>query len=560
VRPCVIIPTFNHGQPLSRTLEAVSLFGLPIFVVDDGSDEADRLLVTSACDRFNANMISLSVNQGKGGAMIEGFRVAHAAGFSHAVQIDADGQHEADDIRKLLDAMTEAPTALIAGQPVFDASVPRSRLYGRRLTNTCVAIETLSTSMPDAMCGFRIYPIQACMELIESIALTRRMDFDIEILVRLAWRGVPIIGVPTRVKYFADGISNFRMLRDNWLITRLHILLFFGMLIRVPTILSGRQRIARLHWSRIGERGGAIGMRVIFAIYRLLGRKAFGTVLIPVMSYFYITAKGARKASSQYLRLVRARSLELHRPSAERKLTSFQHFLSFGDAVLDKGAMWANAFDGADIEFDDPAMYERIRSDARGVCFIGSHLGNLELLRAFGKTNQRMTVHALVYTQHSRHFIQMLSRVNPEATEHMIEVDTLGPESILTLREKIAKGEHVAIVGDRTSTKHAERSIFLPFLGEAAPFPEGPFVLAHLLACPVYLIFCLKRNDGYRIYLERFADPLRLPRKDRTRALHEAVSRYVERLEHYCLEEPLQWFNFFDFWREPESSQGFGKR
>jgi predicted LPLAT superfamily acyltransferase len=121
------------------------------------------------------------------------------------------------------------------------------------------------------------------------------------------------------------------------------------------------------------------------------------------------------------------------------------------------------------------------------------------------------------------------------------------------LREKLEAGEHVAISGDRISVKHKERSIRVPFLGRPAPFAEGPFILASLLECPVYLLFCLKIDGKYRVSVEPFADPLVLPRKERRVALERVIARYSERLEAHCLLAPTQWFNFFDFWGRADS-------
>lgn len=294
-------------------------------------------------------------------------------------------------------------------------------------------------------------------------------------------------------------------------------------------------------------------MKMLLSIYRILGRWAFNLLLFPVVTYFVLTAGAARRSSRQYLLRVKGMAAVRQIPHLE-KLTTFQHFMSFGDAILDKGAMWAQAFEEQQIEFSDPRSYDNFIADNRGSLFIGSHLGNLEVLRAYGEITQNMLVNALVYTGHSKKFAQILKQANPQATEHMIEVDSLGPESVLMLKERLAQGEHVAMVADRTSVHHEERSIRSKFLGHPAPFPEGPFVIAHLLSCPVYLLFCLKQRGAYRIFLEKFADPLELPRSNRQDALEQAVDRYARRLEHYCLLAPLQWFNFYDFWQRPQRS------
>ena len=238
MRVCVVVPVYNHGTPLRTTIERLASFALPILVVDDGSDEPTKRVIGEIAERCAVTVVTLPSNGGKGAAVMAGLRAAAAQGYSHALQVDADGQHDLDDLPKLLAAARAAPAALICGAPRFDASVPASRLYGRRLTSFWVAIETLSLAMPDTMCGFRVYPVATCRALLDSVKLGTRMDFDIEIAVRLYWRGVRLVPIPTRVIYPEGGTSNFRLLEDNWLITKCHSKLFFGMLLRLPLLIA----------------------------------------------------------------------------------------------------------------------------------------------------------------------------------------------------------------------------------------------------------------------------------------------------------------------------------
>ncbi|HET8697610.1 MAG TPA: glycosyltransferase family 2 protein, partial [Gammaproteobacteria bacterium] len=164
-------------------------------------------------------------------------------------------------------------------------------------------------------------------------------------------------------------------------------------------------------------------------------------------------------------------------------------------------------------------------------------------------------VNALVFTRNSPKFNRLLSEVNPKAFDGLIEIDSLGPDTVIKLQNRVRAGEHFAIVGDRVSVRHKERSIPAPFLGRPAPFPEGPFILASLLGCPVYLLFSIKVDDKYRVLLEPFADPLELPRAERRAALEHAVRRYAARLEAHCLLAPMQWFNFFDFWEQADAGR-----
>ncbi len=545
MKVAIVVPVYNHGEPLRATAAQLAAFGLPLLIVDDGSDEATKRAIADVAERFGAAAVTLARNGGKGHAVMAGLRAAAQQGFTHAVQVDADGQHDLDDLPKLLAAARANPEALICGEPQFDQSVPRARLYGRKLTAFWVAVETLSLRMPDTMCGYRVYPLAATIAMLDSVKLGQRMDFDVEIAVRLYWHNIPIVAVPTAVRYPEGGTSNFRMLADNALIARLHTKLTLGRLWRVPMLVTRRVGAA-LHWADLGERGGVAGMHLLFAVYRLFGRAAFTVLLYPVAAYFSVAARSARRASRDYLDAVRMRLGELGRP-VPPQLTVFHHVLAFGNGVLDKVAMWADAMPNRGITADDFAMLERFRLESRGALFIGSHLGNLEMLRAVGDL-QNMTVNALVFTRHSPKFNRVLAGVSPKTLERMIQVDSLGPEAVIMLRDKLAAGEHVAIVGDRVSVRHKERSQRAPFLGRPAPFPEGPFVLASLLECPVYLLFCLKIEGRYRVFLEPFADPLVLPRAGRQEALARAIERYAARLEAHCLLAPTQWFNFFDFW------------
>ncbi|HEY9103760.1 glycosyltransferase family 2 protein [Chitinimonas sp.] len=236
---CAVVPVYNHGEAIGAVVAAIRRHGLPCILVDDGSEPgcAAVLDALAAGEPEQISLLRLPQNQGKGGAMIAGLRAALQAGYSHALQIDADGQHDADDIPVFLAESARQPEKLICGCPIFDESVPRARLYGRYLTHILVWLNTLSFEIRDSMCGFRIYPLAATVDLINSVHLGRRMDFDVEILVRLHWRGMGIVNQPTRVHYPLDGVSHFRLLMDNVLISRMHAAMFLGMLFRSPRLL-----------------------------------------------------------------------------------------------------------------------------------------------------------------------------------------------------------------------------------------------------------------------------------------------------------------------------------
>jgi predicted LPLAT superfamily acyltransferase len=304
------------------------------------------------------------------------------------------------------------------------------------------------------------------------------------------------------------------------------------------------------HWADVPERGKTSGLWIMYATYATLGRWAFALLLYPVAAYFYLTARRARRASQDYLARVRQRMDQLGEPPRAIR-GAFGHFLDFGHCIIDKGVTWGGRLPPSSIEIDNPSLFRRLRESRQGALFIG----NLEVLRAYAQVDRHISISALASTRNSPKLNKLLLSINPTAFERLIEIDTLGPESIARLQDKIHAGEHIAVAADRVSARHRERSMNVPFLGVPAPFPEGPFILASLLACPVYLLFCLRIDGRYRIYVEPFADPLVLPRRTRRQALELAIARYAQRLEAHCLLAPTQWFNFFDFWGQADSTE-----
>lgn len=234
-----VVPVYNHPATIAGVTQRIRAHGLKCILVDDGStaDCAAVLDALGAADPQGVTVLRLPTNQGKGAAVIAGFRAAHERGHSHVLQIDADGQHDCADIPAFVAQATRFPDAVVNGAPIFDESIPRGRLYGRYLTHVWVWINTLSFDIRDSMCGFRVYPLKPLMPLLQRVRIGRRMDFDSDVLVRLHWRGVRVINQATRVTYPEDGVSHFRVWRDNVLISAMHARLFLGMLLRSPLLL-----------------------------------------------------------------------------------------------------------------------------------------------------------------------------------------------------------------------------------------------------------------------------------------------------------------------------------
>jgi glycosyltransferase involved in cell wall biosynthesis len=235
-----IIPVYNH--PLKIANICITILENPVlnevFLINDGSNqECTATLRKLASDIPQIKLIEHKRNIGKGAAVLTGLAAAHKAGHTHALQIDADGQHDLRAISDFIAATQKSPNSIVIGYPQYDHTVPTSRLIGRYATHIWVWINTLSFQIKDSMCGFRIYPLPPTIALIENSSLGKRMDFDTEILVKLCWKGLPFINLPVKVAYPIDGISHFRLWRDNLLISWMHTKLFFGMLVRLPKLL-----------------------------------------------------------------------------------------------------------------------------------------------------------------------------------------------------------------------------------------------------------------------------------------------------------------------------------
>ena len=243
-KPCIVVPVYNHEHAIGAVLAGLLRHEVPCMLVDDGSSAACAAVLDALAQANpeRVTLVRLTRNQGKGAAVLSGFRRAAELGFSHVLQIDADGQHRTDDVPGFLAQARANPNAIIAGHPVYDESVPKARLYGRYATHIWVWINTLSFDIKDSMCGFRVYPVAPVNALAARHAIGVRMNFDTDILVRLFWDGLQVVNLPTRVCYPADGVSHFRVWRDNVLITWMHTMLFFGMLPRIPRLLARKWR------------------------------------------------------------------------------------------------------------------------------------------------------------------------------------------------------------------------------------------------------------------------------------------------------------------------------
>ena len=551
---CVVIPVYNHERAIGAVVEALRSSQLPVILVDDGSSAECRGVLgqIGAREQSWVSVVTLPQNLGKGGAVSAGLREAHRRGFSHALQVDSDGQHRIEDLPRFLAESQAHPEAIISGRPVFDASVPKGRLYGRYLTHVWVWINTLSFDIKDSMCGYRVYPVPRVVALLNRTRIGLRMDFDVEVLVRLHWAGAEIRQIPTAVTYPSDGVSHFQLFGDNARLSVMQAKLFVGMLLRLPLLLwrkfFGRPNTeVRTHWARMGERGSVVGMRFMVGVYRLFGRGLFSALLLPVMLYYFLVVSRARRASLEYLARL-AHSAPALRLRATWP-TSFQHFVSLGQVMLDKVLIFSGGLTLSDVTVHArEVMYDRVERGQGGVV-LTAHVGNLEAMQALSEINDSLRLTILVHTKHAAAFKRVLDEVKPTRKPNLVEVTDLTPDVALQLADRVAKGEWIVIAADRVPVG-SDRSIEATFLGERALFPAGPHVLAGVLGCPMVLMMALKQEGRYHVHYELLTERLEWSRSTRNEVLAKSVQRFADRLGHYCALAPLQWFNFFPFWRQ----------
>lgn len=244
-RPCVLIPVYNHAAAIERTCEGARRLGVPLLLVDDGSDRECAAALDALAREQDVTLVRLPANRGKGAAVKAGLREAARLGFTHALQVDADGQHEAADLPPFLADLDAATEELRIGYPRFDASVPRHRFYARYATHVLVWLDTLSLELRDTMCGVKLYPVAAVNRLVAEHDCGDRMQFDTELPVRWVWAGRAVRNLPVRVYYPLDGVSHFALWRDNRQLTVMHLRLLCGMLRRLPRLLTRRRRQAK---------------------------------------------------------------------------------------------------------------------------------------------------------------------------------------------------------------------------------------------------------------------------------------------------------------------------
>ena len=559
-----LVPFYNHPQNIKALIAALKTYELPVIVVDDGSDEASKLILAELERTEGILLLTRAQNGGKGIAMKDGFKFALNRGFSHVLQIDADFQHDAALIGEFLRQSEMHPQSIVCANPIYGEDAPKSRVYGRKITNFWVAINTLSLGIKDAMCGFRVYPLEQ-LKKAAAKSKTNRMEFDIEILVNAVRQGIDVCWIDTCVRYEKGGVSHFKILRDNALISLMHAKCFFSlpkfMLSKIwracginlseknaasaQNYVEPQENAEQNLWWKKQERGGAFFLRLSLFLSQILPEFALKLIVKIVVWFYYIFSKNERENIAAF-----RRNLSVFAGSQTLKGTSvFSHFEAFGGAICDKFRVWKGKIKDDELEIID---LERIKSELigaqKGQILLTAHLGNVEICKALAARVKGFRMVILTYDENSRKFNEVLREISKnDGSVRMMLVNELDVAAMLELKNIVESGEHIGIMGDRTPLG-GDKAARVKFLGKEASFNYGPYLIAGILGVKISSLWCQKIGGKFRIELVPLASAVKLGR-DRAAAAREYLQIYVRELENRCKQTPAQWFNFFDFWR-----------
>lgn len=299
--------------------------------------------------------------------------------------------------------------------------------------------------------------------------------------------------------------------------------------------------MSQQHWAGQRERGSFILMKVTAWLARKLGRRLISPLLYLIVLYFYLFGAKARRSIRQYQYNLAKWS---GRPALQpTRLSVFRQFMSFADTLLDKLDVWNGKLGLDQVTVIDSS---HTHLQGRGQMLVAAHLGNLEVCRALAELGEQVTINVLVHTKHAEQFNRLLGDAGARNLR-LIQVSELDAAIMLQLSERLERGEWLAIAGDRVPLT-GSRTVTVDFLGKPAAFPQGPWLLAGLLRCPVHLIHCLKIDKRYQVIIEPFADCVHWKRSERDEVIRHWTQRYANQLAQRCLDAPLQWFNFYPFW------------
>lgn len=539
-RLCFLIPYYNHPKKIAKLIKLLETYQYPILLIDDGSDSQSK----EALKHIQSPLLTIYTrekNGGKGAAVKTGFELAKKLGFYSCFQIDADMQHDLSKIPLFLQEWRKNPNSLICGNPQYGADAPKARLYGRKITDFWIYINTLGGSLKDVMCGMRIYPIEKMQRAIKQTK-SDRMDFDIEILLYAYRENLTFAWIDVDVIYDKNNTSHFSAFKDNLKISKVHAKHFFA----IPFAYIQRKKNQNKEWWKKEEKASMMWLKITLLCVTYLPQFILKILTFFVCVVFYLFSRRERKNLAIF-----KRSLQAYFPNDDfKKLTTFGHFYAFGECICDKFAVWSKKIKYQDLLFVNEEQKNNAFTQERGRIILVSHFGNIEVARAMERQKGRASkMNILVHSQNAKEFTQIINQISG-VDFGIFEVEELDVAKMIELKECIDRGESIGIMGDRISlNQNQSKNIEAEFLGKPCLFPSGAFLLAGMLDCPISMLWCEKIKGRYLVTFEELASQITLTR-DKSASIRPYLQLYIHSLEQKIRNNPTQWFNFFNIWEQ----------
>lgn len=531
-RPAVLIPTYNNHRSIGNVVERAVAAGVPVWVVDDGSTDGSGTLA----DEAGATVVTHPRNRGKGAALLTGMKALARAGHTHAICLDADGQHHPEDIPAFVAAVQRDPFAIFAGVRNLSTAPGISR-FGRRFSNFWIWVET-GWRVADSQCGFRSYPLAPVLALDLG---SSRYDMEVEVLTRALWSGVPVCDLACQVTYppKAERITSFRPVVDNARITWVNIKLIAERILWPPFWFprpgSDRAR-ERSRWNA-SSRGFSLGWRIVFGTIRVLGRRP-ATWLARAVSLWYVPF-APRQGLAGYL----ARVLP-GQPLARTRI-----YGNFAEALVDRMTWALRGPRAFRYEREGAEHLVAAFTEKRGAILLSAHAGNIECTAGPTEVPERMkTLHVLRFAAAVDHGQAVVNSMDPTWRPQVIAVNRSEGFSALSALRVLREGGVVAMHGDRLID---ERSVTVQLLGAPCAVPAGPWLMAALARVPVLVVGCFKEGpDTFRVVC---GPPMEVQfdrKRDRDAQIQEWAQAYADQVGAWVRRWPDQWYNFHDLWTQ----------
>jgi len=533
--PVVVIPSKDNVATIGDVAAACRAHELDVIVVDDGCVDGTG---DAARAVSGVTVLVHPHNMGKGAALNTAFHHAWRGGYTHAICIDADGQHDAADLPSFVAACLADPWAIQAGVRDMSTAPGRSQ-FGMNFSNWWTWAET-GHRLGDTQCGFRAYPLEPVLALGLGDG---RYEWEVEVLVRSLWQGIAVRDLPCRVFYppEEERVSSFRPFWDNVRISLLNTRLVTLRILWPPTWVN---RVPPPGGQWRGRHLGSLwGWRFFVGMIRLLGRRPTHAAMVVMSAFYLIFAKPHRDGVLAYLRRAEAAGV----PVKAGWRDAWRIFHSFACSIVDRFVLLVRGPAAFTIVHEHTAQAKRTL-ETQGAIFLTAHMGNPDLgATALQTVEFQRPVNVLQYTAGDDPYMQLLKHYLPDGqAPRVISLNAGEDLASLEVIRALRRGEIVAIKGDRVVD---ERTVEVELLGAPVRLPTGPFLLAALAKAPLFVLGCFHEGDGtYRVIAGEPWELRFTSRGTRDADLARWTQRFASQLEEWSKRYPRQWYNFHDPW------------